>query len=152
MVEADIFKPETVLESEDVRQHIDFSQPIGLLHVGTMHHFEGDGAEDVMRTYIDALPSGSYVLLSHFFDPEVPALTAIAKRIEGILVQGPLGAGRFRTRPEIEAMLPGLELLPPNATSGPGLSVCDEWWPDGPRLTPLSDSAKCVAGIVGYKR
>jgi len=31
------------------------------------------------------------------------------------------------------------------------MAVCDEWWPDGPRLTPLSDSAKCVAGIVGYK-
>jgi hypothetical protein len=104
-----------------------------------------------MREYIDALPSGSYVVLSHFFDPEVPELTAIAKRIEQILVSGPLGAGRFRTRAEIEAMMAGLELVQPNATSGPGMAVCDEWWPDGPRLTPLSDSAKCVAGIVGYK-
>ncbi|MGW5715361.1 SAM-dependent methyltransferase [Amycolatopsis sp. NPDC003865] len=152
MVEADIFKPEAVLTHEDVRRHIDFSEPVALLHVGTMHHFEGDGAVEVMREYIDALAPGSYVVLSHFFDPEVPELTAIAKRIEQILVQGPLGAGRFRTRVEIEAMLPGLEFLPPNATSGPGLAVCDEWWPDGPRLTPLSGSAKCVAGIVGVKR
>jgi SAM-dependent methyltransferase len=152
MVEADIFKPETVLRDETVLQHIDFSEPVALLHVGTMHHFEGDGAVDVMREYIDALAPGSYVVLSHFFDPEVPELTAIAKRIEDILTQGPLGAGRFRTRAEIEAMLPGLEFLPPNATSGLGLSVCDEWWPDGPRLTPLSGSAKCVAGIVGVKR
>ncbi|MEV4143701.1 SAM-dependent methyltransferase [Amycolatopsis sp. NPDC049691] len=152
MVEADIFKPEAVLANEEVRRHIDFSEPVALLHVGTMHHFEGDGAVDVMREYIDALAPGSYVVLSHFFDPEVPELTEIAKRIEQILVQGPLGAGRFRTRVEIEAMLPGLEFLQPNATSGPGLAVCDEWWPDGPRLTPLSGSAKCVAGIVGVKR
>lgn len=152
MVEADIFKPEAVITHDDVRQHIDFSEPIALLHVGTMHHFEGDGAIEVMREYIDALAPGSYVVLSHFFDPEVPELTAIAKRIEQILVQGPLGAGRFRTRAEIEAMLPGLEILQPNATSGPGLAVCDEWWPDGPRLTPLSESAKCVAGLVGVKR
>ena len=151
MVEADIFKPEAVLRDETVLQHIDFSEPVALLHVGTMHHFEGDGAVDVMREYIDALAPGSYVVLSHFFDPEVPELTAIAKRIEDILTQGPLGAGRFRTRAEIEAMLPGLEFLPPNATSGPGLSVCDEWWPDGPRLTPLSDAARCIIGAVGRK-
>jgi hypothetical protein len=151
MVEADIFKPQEVLGHEEVLRHIDFTEPVALLHVGTMHHCEGDGVVDIMREYIDALPSGSYVVLSHFFDPEVPELTAIAKRIEQILVQGPLGAGRFRTRAEIEAMLPGLEIVQPNATSGPGLAVCDEWWPDGPRLTPLSDSAKCVAGIVGYK-
>ncbi|MEA5360216.1 SAM-dependent methyltransferase [Amycolatopsis sp., V23-08] len=152
MVEADIFKPEAVLDNDEVLRHIDFAEPVALLHVGTMHHFEGDGAADVMRAYIDALAPGSYVVLSHFFDPEVPELTAIAKRIEDILTQGPLGAGRFRTRTEIEAMLAGLEFLQPNATSEPGLAVCDEWWPDGPRLTPLSGSAKCVAGIVGVKR
>jgi SAM-dependent methyltransferase len=152
MVEADIFQPQAVLGHEDVLRHIDFSEPVALLHVGTMHHFEGDGAAEVMREYIDALAPGSYVVLSHFFDPEVPELTAIAKRIEDILTQGPLGAGRFRTRAEIEAMLPGCEFVQPNATSEPGLAVCDEWWPDGPRLTPLSDSARCVAGIVGHKR
>ncbi|GHG08673.1 MULTISPECIES: SAM-dependent methyltransferase [Amycolatopsis] len=151
MVEADIFQPQEVLGHKEVLAHIDFSEPVALLQVGTMHHFEGDGVFDIMRTYIDALPSGSYVVLSHFFDPEVPELTAIAKRIEQILVSGPLGAGRFRTRAEIEAMMDGLELVQPNATSQPGMAVCDEWWPDGPRLTPLSDSAKCVAGIVGYK-
>ncbi|MEQ0558158.1 SAM-dependent methyltransferase [Amycolatopsis sp. NEAU-NG30] len=151
MVDADIFQPRQVLEHEEVLRHIDFSEPVALLQVGTMHHFEGDGVTGIMREYIDALPSGSYVVLSHFFDPEVPELTAIAKRIEQILVQGPLGAGRFRTRAEIEALMDGLEVIQPNAMSEPGLAVCDEWWPDGPRLTPLSGSAKCVAGIVGRK-
>ncbi|MET8849223.1 SAM-dependent methyltransferase [Amycolatopsis sp. NPDC004625] len=151
MVEADIFDPPQVLGHEEVLRHVDFTEPLALLQVGTMHHCEGDTVFDIMRTYIDALPSGSYVVLSHFFDPEVPELTAIAKRIEQILVQGPLGAGRFRTRTEIEALMDGLELVQPNATSDPGMAVCDEWWPDGPRLTPLSDSARCVAGVVGYK-
>jgi hypothetical protein len=151
MVAADIFDPPQVLHNEEVLRHIDFTEPVALLQVGTMHHCEGDGVFDIMREYIAALPSGSYVVLSHFHDPEVPELTAIAKRIEQILVQGPLGAGRFRTRAEIEAMMDGLELVQPNATAEPGMAVCDEWWPDGPRLTPLSDSARCVAGIVGYK-
>ncbi|GAB3575257.1 SAM-dependent methyltransferase [Amycolatopsis endophytica] len=152
MIEGDIFVPSAVLGHEVVRRHLDFTQPLALLHVGTLHHYEGDGAVDIMRAYIDALPSGSYVVFSHFFDPEVPQLTEVAKRIEDILVNGPMGAGRFRTREEILAMLPGLELIRPNALSEPGaLAPCDAWWPDGPRLNPLSDAGQCIVGVVGRK-
>ncbi|MTD55392.1 hypothetical protein GKO32_15600 [Amycolatopsis sp. RM579] len=151
MAEADIFAPPAVLAHEIVRKHIDFTEPVVLLHVGTLHHFEGDGGPEVMRQYIDALAPGSYVVFSHFYDPQVPELTELAKRIENILVHGPMGAGRFRTKEEILAMLPGLEIIKPNATTGPDLVVCDEWWPDGPRLTPLSKAARCIAGIVARK-
>jgi len=151
MVGADIFQPRSVLENEVVRTSLDFTQPLVMLQVGTMHHVEGDQAPAIMREYIDALPSGSYVVFSHFFDPQVPKLTEIARRIENILVNGPMGAGRFRTRDEILAMLDGLELIKPNAPSEAGLAVCDEWWPDGPRLTPLSDAARCIVGAVGRK-
>jgi hypothetical protein len=91
------------------------------------------------------------VVFSHFFDPQVPELTRIAQRIENVLVNGPMGAGRFRTRDEIMAMLDGLELIKPNATAGPGPAACDEWWPDGPRLQPLSGAARCIIGAVGRK-
>jgi SAM-dependent methyltransferase len=151
MVAADIFTPSAVLNNDVVRRHLDFTEPIVLLHVGTLHHLEGDRGPEIMREYIDALPSGSYVVFSHFFDPETPELTEVAKRIEDIMVRGPLGAGRFRTRAEIEEMLPGLELVKPNALSAPGISVCDEWWPDGPRVVPLSKAARCIAGGVGRK-
>lgn len=151
MVDADIFKPSTVLENEFIRAHLDFSRPLVLLQVGTMHHVEGDHAPDIMREYIDALPSGSYVVFSHFLDPETPELSPIARKIEHILVNGPMGAGRFRTRAEILEMLDGIELIKPNAQAAPGLAACDEWWPDGPRLTPLSDAARCIVGGVGKK-
>jgi hypothetical protein len=151
MVGADIFKPSSVLENEVIRTYLDFDRPLVLLQVGTMHHVEGDHAPDIMRAYIDALPSGSFVVFSHFFDPETPEHTPIARRIENILVNGPMGAGRFRTRDECLAMLDGLELIKPNAPSPPGLAVCDEWWPDGPRLNPLSKAAHCIVGAVGRK-
>jgi hypothetical protein len=64
-----------------------------------------------MAEYIEALPSGSYVALSHFFDPETSGeLTELARKMEQIFLCSPLGSGVFRTRAEIEAMLPGLEL------------------------------------------
>jgi SAM-dependent methyltransferase len=151
MVDADIFVPSQVLENEVVRRAIDFSRPLVLLHVGTLHHLEGDSGPAVMRQYIDALAPGSYVVFSHFFDPEVPELSEIARRIEHVLVNGPMGAGRFRTRDEILGMLDGLELIKPNALAEPGPAPCDEWWPDGPQLTPLSRAARCIIGAVGRK-
>ena len=151
MVAADIFTPPAVLENEIVRRHIDFSRPVVLLQVGTLHHLEGDSGPAVMKQYIDALAPGSYVVFSHFFDPEVPELTEIARRIENVLVNGPMGAGRFRTRDEIMAMLDGLELIQPNAVTDPGPAPCDEWWPDGPRLQPISKAASCIVGAVGMK-
>jgi SAM-dependent methyltransferase len=151
MVDADIFVPSQVLENEVVRRAIDFTAPVVLLQVGTMHHLEGDSGPAVMRQYIDALAPGSYVVFSHFFDPEVPELSEIARRIEHVLVNGPMGAGRFRTRAEVMRMLDGLELIKPNAMAEPGPAPCDEWWPDGPRLTPLSGAARCIIGAVGRK-
>jgi SAM-dependent methyltransferase len=151
MVSADIFTPAAVLENEVVRRTLDFTRPMVLLQVGTMHHLEGDSAPAVMKQYVDALAPGSYVVFSHFFDPEEPELTEIAKRIETILVNGPMGAGRFRTRSEIMTMLDGLDLIKPNALADPGLAPCDEWWPDGPRLQTLSRAARCIVGAVGKK-
>jgi SAM-dependent methyltransferase len=151
IVEADIFTPSAVLENEVVQANIDFSEPLALLHVGTLHHLEGDGGPALMQEYIDALPSGSFVVFSHFLDPETPELTAVAKQIEQVLVHGPMGAGRFRTRAQIEAMLPGLEIIKPNALTDPGLVPCLEWWPDGPMLKTPSQASKCIAGLVARK-
>jgi SAM-dependent methyltransferase len=114
MVGADIFTPPAVLDDPVVQSTLDLSRPVVLLQVGTMHHVETD-APAIMREYIDALAPGSYVVFSHFFDPETPELSPIARRIEHILVNGPMGAGRFRTHTEIMAMLDGLDLLAPTS-------------------------------------
>ncbi|MFI7674612.1 SAM-dependent methyltransferase [Actinophytocola sp. NPDC049390] len=152
MIGADIFEPRQVLEDVTIRSVVDFAKPLVLLQVGTMHHVADDErAPEIMREYIDALAPGSYVVFSHFIDPETPELTPIAKRIENILVNGPLGAGRFRTRDEIMAMLDGLELVTPNVQDPPGLAPCDLWWPDGPRLGGISGAARCIVGAVGRK-
>jgi SAM-dependent methyltransferase len=151
MVEADIFTPKTVLEHPIVERTLDFAEPTVLLHVGTLHHLEGDSGPAVMSEYIDALAPGSYVVFSHFYDPEVPELTEVAKRIENVLVNGPMGAGRFRTRSEIEAMLPNLEIVKPNALTDPGLVACYEWWPDGPVLRNPSPASRCIAALVARK-
>lgn len=143
---ADIFNPEEILENEVVRKHIDFSQPLVFLQLGTMHHFVGpqDGPSQIMQQYIDALPSGSYVVMSHFLDPENEH-TEVARKMEEVFKHSPMGSGSFRTQAELEKLLPGLELVPP------GLVRCVDWWPDGPALKPLNQVQNCIAGAVGRK-
>ena len=129
---ADIFKPREVINDKNVRMYLDFSKPIALFQLGTLHHYEGERSpQSIMAEYVDALPSGSYVAISHFCDPETRELTELARKLEQIFVHSPLDtSGVFRTRAEIEGMCPGLELLEP------GLIRCADWWPDGPQTKP----------------
>lgn len=143
---ADIFEPSEILDDEVVRKHLDFSEPIVLLQAGTLHHYDGERTpQDIMREYIDALPSGSYVVLSHFLDPESGEYSDLARRMEDVFLHSPMGTGLFRTHAEIKGMFPGLELV------DPGLTRCADWWPDGPRIKPLDQVQYCIAGAVGRK-
>lgn len=146
LIDADIFQPHHVINNEIVRKHLDFTEPIALYQCGTLHHYSGERPPgDIMQEYIDALPPGSYIALSHFYDPETTEHSALARKMEDIFLHSPMGSGWFRTRTEIENMLPGLDLVEP------GLTLCDEWWPDGPRVKPLSPVQRCIVGAVGRK-
>ncbi|SFA75551.1 S-adenosyl methyltransferase [Amycolatopsis marina] len=142
---ADIFNPPEVLEDEVVRKHLDFSQPIALFQMGTMHHYTGGGnPADIMQNYIDALPKGSYVGISHFLDPE-NQYSAVARKMEDVFLHSPMGSGTFRTKAEILELFCGLELV------DPGLVLCADWWPDGPQLKPLNQVQFCIAGGIAKK-
>jgi hypothetical protein len=142
----DLTAPREVLEDPVVTRNLDFDRPIALLQLGTLHHYDESGLScaEIMQQYVDALPSGSYVALSHFFDPQDED-SVVARRMEDVFLHSPLGTGRFRTRDQILAMLPGLDLVEP------GLARCVEWWPDGPQLRPLVPAQRCIVGAVGRK-
>jgi S-adenosyl methyltransferase len=146
LVDADIFNPRDVLEHQDVQALIDFKRPLAFFQMGTLHHYNGprETPKQIMREFIDALPSGSYVAISHFFDPENEH-SELAGRTEEMFLHSPMGSGTFRTRAELLELFDGLELV------DPGLTLCADWWPDGPRLKPLNPSQYLIAGAVGRK-
>ncbi|MGW5437452.1 SAM-dependent methyltransferase [Nocardia asteroides] len=145
IAEADIFRPLEVLGNTAVRAELDFTRPLALLHIGTLHHYLGEDAPALMQTYIDALPSGSFVAIAHFHDPQTPEYSELARKMEEKFIHSPMGSGRFRTRSEIQAMFGDLDMITP------GLVRCDDWWADGPHLTPLTDVRHCIVGGVGRK-
>src|SRR3712207_191903 len=151
VVAADIFRPAEVLENGTVRGHLDLTQPVGLLQVGTLHHYAGDDGTGLMRQYVDALPTGSFVVIAHFLDPETEELGALARRMEQVFLHSPMRSGVFRTRAQITGFLPGLEIVPPGPDRPGELELCDLWWPDGPRLRPLNPVEQCIAAAVGRK-
>ncbi|MEU8760096.1 SAM-dependent methyltransferase [Streptomyces sp. NPDC048659] len=146
-VAADIFEPETLLADDTVRSTLDWSKPIALLQLGTLHHYNAERTrtrKDVMRAYIDALPSGSYVAISHFLDPE-DEYSATARKMEELFLHSMMGSGTFSTRAELQELFGGLDMVPP------GLVRCADWWPDGPHLKELNAAQRSIAGGIARK-
>lgn len=145
-ISADIFNPRDILENEVVRRQLDFSEPVAFFQFGTLHHYDGarDQPAKLMQEYIEALPSGSYVGITHFLDPENED-SDTARKMEHMFLHSPMGSGTFRTMSEIEELFDGLEVLEP------GVTICADWWPDGPRLGELNVAQRCIAGGVARK-
>jgi SAM-dependent methyltransferase len=144
-VSADIFDADDVLSRDEVKEFLDFDKPIAVIHNGTLHHYMGNDIPELMQTYVDAVVPGSYTVIAHFLDPQTPEHSALARKMEEKFVHSPMGSGAFRTWDEIRAMFPDQELVEP------GLVLCDDWWPDGPRVKPLNQVEECIAGGVGRK-
>ncbi|MGW5384159.1 SAM-dependent methyltransferase [Nocardia sp. NPDC003963] len=143
----DLLERGTVLANREVLRYLEPDRPIGLIVCGLLHHL-GDGLDPtrVMRDYIERLPGGSYVAISHFWDPaeEDPELHHLAARLQRAFIEGGLGSGWYRTREQISAYFSGLELLEP------GLVHLDDWWPSGPALQARPPEALMLGGVA-YK-
>ncbi|TKG59134.1 SAM-dependent methyltransferase [Prauserella endophytica] len=142
VVQTDYTYPEELVPAAGAL--LDFSRPIAVLLTDTLHYVDDDAHPDkLMATYRDALAPGSAVAVSHWFDPEIGPGHDAARALETAWQTRCPGSGRYRTRTEIDALLDGLQLLPP------GLVALDDWWPDGPALTtPAPTRALGLAAIA----
>jgi S-adenosyl methyltransferase len=146
MAEADFRRPSQVIDNATVAKYIDFDMPVAMFLLGIMH-FVQDARDPVgiVGSYIDAMPSGSYLALAHLLDPGPDhELAGLATAVQQVYNEAGFG-GWFRTYDQIAAMMTGLELL------DPGLVTLADWWPDGPRLRELSPIQRLAVGAVGRK-
>ncbi|MBO4273134.1 SAM-dependent methyltransferase [Microbispora triticiradicis] len=126
VIEADIRDPESILNHPGVRDLIDFKQPVALLLFAILHHLnDHEDPHAIAARFRDALPSGSYLALSHFHNPgpSMPEVSAQATTAEKLFNEN-LGTGRWRTHDEIVAYFGDMELLEP------GVVPLAEWRPD----------------------
>ncbi|MFB7336727.1 SAM-dependent methyltransferase [Streptomyces adustus] len=121
IVLADLRDPQAVVDHPDVRRVIDLDEPVALLLVAVVHFLtDAEQPGQVVATLRDALPAGSFLVLSH-------ATGDFADRSEAQAVYNKATATlNLRTRAEVERFFDGFELLEP------GLAQVPFWRPDGP--------------------
>ncbi|WP_103347850.1 SAM-dependent methyltransferase [Amycolatopsis sp. CA-128772] len=126
-----------------VTRFIDFDRPAGLVLCGVVDHIADlQQAQQVVKSYVGALAPGSYLLLLHRHNPADGSDAAtVAASLQDRFARIGLDT-LYRTRAEITSFFDGLELLEP------GLTAPHQWWPDGPRLAPLTPVNRTALGGV----
>ncbi|MFE1949486.1 MULTISPECIES: SAM-dependent methyltransferase [Streptomyces] len=134
-IEADVRDPRGILDH--ARTFLDFERPIALSMIALMHFITDD--EDpygLTRTLVDALPSGSYLVLSHGTTDEHPHL---ASSVKNTYRKGEIPL-RMRTRAEVEPFFEGLELVEP------GLVTATKWYRSEP--APAEELSGFYVGVA----
>jgi SAM-dependent methyltransferase len=119
---------------------LDFSQPVAIMLMAILQHI--DDAEDpygIVRSLLAAVPSGSYLTISHpAADLAAQQMAQMAERLNQLMAE----KVTFRTRPQVVPFFAGLDMVEP------GLVRVQEWRPDT-EIEAKSPAAVC--GGVGRK-
>lgn len=140
-VTGDIRDPAALLADPVLRGHLNWNEPVGLLLCGILYHvMESDGAEEIVATLVDALPSGSYVFIHHLLATEDPLSAALQK-----FLVSTFGQIQFRTLDQVRGLFAGLELIEP------GLVPVADWRPDSPVTPELAAVSRLACAGLARK-
>ncbi|MEU4420214.1 SAM-dependent methyltransferase [Actinoplanes sp. NPDC024001] len=119
-LDADMREPEAIIEG--ARRTIDFSRPIALTLLGILNFVpDDDEAAALVARLAEALPSGSYVAISHP-TTEINGETMVeALRLWN---EGPAAKMVLRSAEQVRRLFGDLELVEPGVVS------CSRWRPD----------------------
>jgi S-adenosyl methyltransferase len=136
IVQADITKPGLVLSDAGSRRLLDLSKPVGLLAI-TIGHYVLDDANTIFSAYRDALPSGSYLAMTHLTN-DFAAVKA-DELVEAM--KGSQNNVRARDKAEVLSLFGEFELVEP------GLVTTSQWRPDIEELVAEPEKDGLYAGV-----
>jgi hypothetical protein len=139
-IDADLRNTDTILSQ--ARQLLDFSKPVAVTLISIVHAIpDSDDPHGIVARLLDAVPSGSYVALSHMASDILDDSTQLGlENVTGRLIQQQL---TYRSRDQVARFFEGTDLV------APGLVRVEEWRPDGE--TSDADRSFLWCG-VGRKR
>lgn len=145
VIEGDVREPEAIWSHPDTKRLIDLSEPVGLLLVAVLQFIpdDDDPWEKVAR-YVEAVPSGSYLVISHGSGDHASERTERA--IREIYAKTPTPPAD-RTRSDIERFFDGLQLLPPYPGAAPGLTFAGLWGAEDPGEADTEGSRLSYAAV-----
>lgn len=136
-IEADLHDPEQIIEQ--AAKTLDFSKPTAIMLLGiAMFVGDTDEARAVVRKLIDAVPSGSYLVLSHTITG--PGLEDVDA---AVTFWNSVGTPKLtqRTVDEVASFFEELELVEP------GVVACSRWRPEGD-LDAAADEVAFYCGVA----
>ncbi|SEF93618.1 S-adenosyl methyltransferase [Nonomuraea solani] len=140
VVTSDLRDPAAILADESVQRLIDLGRPVGVMLVGVLHHLHDDeDPRGIVEAYMAAVPSGSYLFITHFCDSSQDSRDAEKKYL------ALLGTGRFRTVEEITTFFGDAELVEP------GVVPLPLWRPEEPVPAELTVGQRLMFGGIARK-
>jgi hypothetical protein len=117
---------------------LDFTEPVAVMLIGILHCIpDEDDPAGIVRQLMDAVPSGSYLAISHpASDIDIVGIRNLAHQLHELM---PMEL-RFRSRAEVAALFDGLELVEP------GLVRIPKWRPDSD--SDLANPATVWGGVA----
>ena len=103
---------------------LDFREPVAVVLMAVLQFVpDSDDPWGIVAALMDAVPSGSCLVISHpASDIQAAAMAGMAKRLNKVMAQ----QVKPRPKKEVTRFFAGLELV------GPGVVRCPEWRPDTP--------------------
>ncbi|GAA1028584.1 SAM-dependent methyltransferase [Virgisporangium ochraceum] len=119
-LDADLRDTDKVLEA--AARTLDFDRPIAVMLLGVLNFVpDNDDAIALVKRLVDAVPSGSFVAISH---PTTEINGEVMTEALRLWNEGPAAKMVLRTQAEVATFFPGLEMLEP------GVVTCSRWHPD----------------------
>jgi hypothetical protein len=144
-IHANALNPDVILEAPETQRLIDFTEPVGLLMVALLHFVGPDKQPtEIIRRYLDRMPSGSVFAASHIGQDE--ASEEARRQVD--VIEREYGSSAnpvvVRTRGEFTTFFDGFDLVPP------GVAYCADWRATEP--VPVDDLARpCLYAAVALK-
>lgn len=143
-IRGDVRAPDTILGNPEVRDLLDFDQPVALLLIAILHFLPGTSeTAQLVQTYVGQLAPGSYLAISH---GTTPASRRGRERItQGTKFYNHNVSEQFqlRERDEIARFFAGTTLIPP------GLVTTADWNPDAAGTSADHEEDEFAAMIAG---
>jgi S-adenosyl methyltransferase len=144
IVQADARQPAAILAHPETQRLLDLSRPLAVLMAAFLHFVTDDSeAMHVVQALRDAMPSGSYMVISHATHEGIDRETA--QQMERLYerTKNPVAT---RTRDQMAAFFEGLTLVEP------GIVYTPQWRPEGPDDVMFDQPERSYAfAAVGYK-
>ncbi|MFI6349208.1 SAM-dependent methyltransferase [Streptomyces sp. NPDC050560] len=134
-IDADAHDPATIIEAAG--ETLDFGKPVAVMFLGVLNFVLDTGrAAAIVRQFADAVPSGSYVALTHPTLELGGDVNREAMAFWNEHAQPPITA---RPRADLADFLTGLDILPP------GIVSCSRWRPVAEENPPAVAQYAAVA-------